>query len=180
MDRRLPKCIPSLLLAMACGGALALEGNAAARPDDPLHSADCEAAMASLQAAERDAPKIGRGEAPPPALQAARRRVARVCLGSRLDPDRPPQAPQWVAPITVPPASGGRSLPDAAAAARLPPRPEPVAPLPPANRPPPTISGCDALGCWASDGTRLNNAGPNLLVGPRGTCFANGTSLVCP
>jgi len=42
-----------------------------------------------------------------------------------------------------------------------------------------TITGCDALGCWASDGTRLLKDGQNL-IGPRGFCSRQGTVLICP
>jgi hypothetical protein len=44
---------------------------------------------------------------------------------------------------------------------------------------PKSITSCDALGCWASDGTRLQRVGPNLL-GPRGFCSAPGGVLQCP
>ena len=53
--------------------------------------------------------------------------------------------------------------------------------MPPPVRiePPLTVTGCDASGCWASDGTRLQQAGPQLL-GPRGFCSVQGALLQCP
>ena len=41
------------------------------------------------------------------------------------------------------------------------------------------ITNCDALGCWASDGTRLQQQGSNLL-GPRGYYTWQGSVLNCP
>jgi hypothetical protein len=81
-----------------------------------------------------------------------------------------------VAPIAVPPSAV--ALPPAASS--LPPRNDALPPIP-ANRPPPIVTGCDLLGCWTSDGTRLNRAGPQLLLGPRGFCSQAGpTALNCP
>ena len=64
------------------------------------------------------------------------------------------------------------------------PRAVPAAPAPtysiPTQPPPPvTILSCDAAGCQASDGTRLNRAGP-VLIGPRGACSVQGSVVVCP
>lgn len=62
------------------------------------------------------------------------------------------------------------------------PRATPTAVPAPAPRPAPpplTISACDATGCWASDGTRLQRAGPNLL-GPTGVCTTSGPFVQCP
>jgi hypothetical protein len=53
----------------------------------------------------------------------------------------------------------------------------PPAPLP-VQRPPAMVSSCDATGCWASDGTRLHRAGPNL-IGPRGLCTVSGKLVQC-
>ena len=36
-----------------------------------------------------------------------------------------------------------------------------------------------ALG-WASDGSRLQRAGPDTLLGPRGMCTTSGSVLLCP
>jgi hypothetical protein len=41
------------------------------------------------------------------------------------------------------------------------------------------LNACDATGCWASDGTRLLRAGPNL-IGPRGICTTSGPFVQCP
>jgi hypothetical protein len=42
-----------------------------------------------------------------------------------------------------------------------------------------TITTCDPGGCWASDGSRLQRFGPNL-VGPRGVCTVQASQLHCP
>ncbi|WP_295638039.1 hypothetical protein [uncultured Methylibium sp.] len=66
-------------------------------------------------------------------------------------------------------------------AARITGAPRPV-PAPSAIAPPPSplvVTGCDATGCWASDGSRLQRLGPDL-VGPRGTCTVQGAVLACP
>ena len=49
----------------------------------------------------------------------------------------------------------------------------------PAAAPLLTVTACDATGCLASDGTRLQWVGPSLL-GPRGMCTVQGTVLQCP
>jgi hypothetical protein len=65
----------------------------------------------------------------------------------------------------------------------VPPPPPPslvVTPPPPAPiQRPPVIVSCDAGGCWDSNGTRLNRAGP-VLVGPGGPCLATGNVVQCP
>jgi hypothetical protein len=48
-----------------------------------------------------------------------------------------------------------------------------------AQQRPYAITSCDAGGCWANDGSRLNRVGPNLW-GPRGVCTVQGTLLQCP
>lgn len=57
----------------------------------------------------------------------------------------------------------------------------PLAQTAPAPMPAPLLSlvSCDAAGCWASDGTRLQRSG-TLLLGPRGYCSAAGSVLNCP
>jgi hypothetical protein len=42
-----------------------------------------------------------------------------------------------------------------------------------------SITSCDANGCWASDGTRLQRFGSQLL-GPRGVCSRVGAVVHCP
>jgi hypothetical protein len=105
-------------------------------------------------------------------LKAAQQHAAIACLGGRADSPPPPgrfaQPPISVAPITgAPPA---------------PPPPSPAGPVPTLPKkvePPTTVTACDALGCWASDGSRLQRVGPHLL-GPRGLCTTQGALLHCP
>jgi hypothetical protein len=154
-----------LTAALVAGTAWAAEGN-------PLESTECRKALDALQAQEAAVtaqPEGSERRAVPPALEAARRRAAVVCLGSRADAPPPSgrlaQPPVSVAPITVAPAAP----------------PAPARPAPPLPRPaPPTVvTACDSLGCWASDGTRLQRVGPNLF-GPRGLCIVQGAVVSCP
>jgi hypothetical protein len=54
----------------------------------------------------------------------------------------------------------------------------PTLPAPPIERPA-VITSCDTGGCWDSNGTRLNRAGP-ILIGPGGTCVTTGLQVHCP
>jgi hypothetical protein len=130
----------------------------------------CDSALAALRA-EEDAAIASRARGttatPPPARLLAQRRVAaRACLGS-ADAPRPATAAR--PPVVVP----GIVLPTPAPAATA------AAPAPPQQRALLTVTGCDALGCWASDGTRLVLQGQQLL-GPRGACMRQGDVLTCP
>lgn len=144
---------------------LVLAGPSPARAaDDP---AACREALDVLDARERAltpaAPASERD-----AWRQAQRIAALACLG-REDAPAPQhlaQPPVRVAPVIVPDA----------------PRPYPhVAPrTTPAPSPPPTtITTCDPAGCWASDGTRWQRNGPDL-VGPRGLCTVVGNVPRCP
>jgi hypothetical protein len=155
---------------------------------DPLHTPECLQAQEALAAYERapdapDAPIAHAASAPsvPPRLRALRAQVARVCLASSLDAPRPQR--QLQAPQTVPPVGGAQPLRVAPLGPVLPgqpghsgqrPNPGPVA-QPPLR----SITSCDAGGCWASDGTRLQRMGPSL-VGPQGACSVSGSVLSCP
>jgi hypothetical protein len=57
----------------------------------------------------------------------------------------------------------------------------PVQPPPPPLRVdrPAVITACDPGGCWDSNGTRLNRAGP-VLLGPTGACSVSGGFVHCP
>jgi hypothetical protein len=94
-----------------------------------------------------------------------------ACLGS---PDLRPPAARARTPLEV-----GSALP------ALPSVPTPRAAAPGRSAPVPTapplvtLGACDAAGCWASDGTRLQRQG-SLLLGPRGYCSLVGTVLSCP
>lgn len=146
---------------------------------DPLHSPACLAAVQRLTAAEdRSKEALTTARAAPTApmrderLQAARRDVARVCLGfaeltAPAARARPPLAVDGVGPAPQPTRAPHRGAAAAPAAAPL---------RPPAML---TLTNCDANGCWASDGTRLQRQG-TLLLGPRGYCTLLGTVLNCP
>lgn len=155
-------------------GAVLLAG-VPAWAQDPLASGPCRQALDALRAQE----EAVHGAAVPPLpaasqhLAQARQQAARACLQGRADAPAPPPARLALPPLEVPPLA----LPPPPA--RLPmPVPTPLPP-PPRPGPPPALTSCDALGCWASDGTRLQRAGPNLL-GPRGLCSVTGTLLQCP
>ena len=168
------------LVAPALAGAvmLAAAGPAAAADAagiDPLQSSECRDALAALtrrEAAGADARPPANARAPDAALQAARAQAARACLASRADPPVPRRLAQ--PPLAVPPVTTAHPV--------LPVLPAPPPSLAIAPRPaePPRFTlTCDAIGCFANDGTRLNRVGPDLW-GPRGACSVHGTILQCP
>lgn len=131
---------------------------------DPLKSAACGAALASLQAARSSG-------APAAAVEDLRSAAAGSCLGSTVVPGRPSRVLQT--PVVVPP-------PQIQAA------PRPVPPFAPVLPPPPVAieraplpATCDAGGCWTNDGTHLRHVPPSL-AGPRGLCIQQGGQLACP
>jgi hypothetical protein len=146
---------------------LLLAGSAAAQPGDPLKSPECGEAREALDqaraAAEKDPGLASQ-------VEPLRKRAARICLGVTDDAQpsgRLAQPPQRVpAPIIAP-----SQRPPAFASPGLPP--------PLAIERPPVITSCDPGGCWDSNGTRLNRAGPNL-IGPSGLCTVQGALLSCP
>lgn len=147
--------------------AFMLQAHAQGQAGDPLRSGECQRALDVLAAQERvmeaQAPLAGR-----PAWRAAQRQAAIACLG-RADvpaPQHLAQPPVRVAPVVVP----------------RPPAPRvdtPTPALPAKAVEPTTLTSCDPVGCWASDGTRLQRNGPDL-VGPRGLCSVVGGVLRCP
>lgn len=161
--------LPGLVL-LAVPWALAQDG-------DALHATACRQALAALQEREAAA-DVSAAEPAHQAtlaqLKAARDHAARTCLQSRTDrpalPGRLAQPPMGAVP---PPLA---TLPQLAP---LPPPPAGISVPPLRIAPPVSITACDALGCWASDGTRLQRAGPNLL-GPHGFCSAPAGVLHCP
>ena len=177
-------------LAVAVALALASFAQAAAPApvDDPLQAPECRRALDALRVREaalaaevhasgaRNDPGTHGADAK---LIAARKAAASACLARRADVDAAPSRfvvpPLPVAPVTAAPAPRG-TWP-------APPRSraEPPAPTRPAVAPerPYAITSCDAGGCWANDGTRLNRVGPNL-VGPRGFCSVQGSLVQCP
>lgn len=150
----------------------------AVKPGDPLKSSECLAALDTLQALETTmAPKPSASSVREPLarrqeakLETARRTAAHACLGAREDslPPRRAEHPPVLAPARPAPA-----LPS-------PPAPATAAVLPPVQIPTTkTVTACDAAGCWASDGTRLQRVGDSLL-GPKGFCTVSGSVLTCP
>jgi hypothetical protein len=153
---------------------------AVAQPIDPLNSADCRQALKTLQAQEDAAlaaPQAGRQSgglrrSPDARLETLRRHAALVCLGGRAD--SPPPAQRFAQPpVVVPPVAMARPVQQLALPTL------PTVPAPKHVEPPVVTTSCDPLGCWASDGSRLNRVGQNLL-GPRGLCGVQGTLLQCP
>lgn len=169
-------------IAMATMGWAAGALAQASGPD----SVACRQALDALQAEESAALAAARS-APPSAsapgatataLQPWRDRAARACLGGNsggnsnrvaATPGRRAQPPVTVPPVTTGPPVTLPAPPAAPSVPSVPARSEPML----------TIAGCDATGCWASDGSRLTRVGPNL-VGPRGTCTLQGALLRCP
>jgi hypothetical protein len=152
----------------------------AATGADPIQAPECQRALSALhdeEAAAASAPAAIRADrrdahAVPPGLDAARRRAAHSCLASRTD--EPPSSRFAEPPVAVPPVAGVRSpLP------ALAPAPVAIPTRPPSPPPLTSITACDAAGCWASDGTRLNRVGPTLW-GPRGACSVFGAVVHCP
>lgn len=162
--------------SLAIAAAIACQ-TAFAQPDDRARSAACRQALDALQAQEAVAaaasspPGNPRQRAARARMSALQREAAAACLGGgRVERRSPPAGarvspPVSVAPVTVVP---------------LPAPPQGGPPAPSLAMPPPlTVTACDAAGCLASDGTRLQWAGPNLL-GPRGMCTVQGSLLQCP
>jgi hypothetical protein len=144
--------------------------------DDPLEAPACREAMEAVRAQEAAASAAreadgARRSATLAELKAARQKAAHACLRSREDRPPPPgrraQPPVSAPPSPLPPAPGVTAPPLPATAPRQ------AAPLV-------SITSCDQAGCWASDGSRLQRAGPNVLVGPRGMCTTSGSVLLCP
>ena len=162
---------------------------------DPLHSAECRAALLALQVEESavgpasrlassaaSAPAASaadgtRGDAPTrplnPRLAAARRQAAAACLAGRADPPALPQRFAQPAATVTPVTGPGSPMPEATRPGTA--LPSPALPAPALT----TVLSCDTGGCWANDGSRLNRVGPTLW-GPRGACTVQGTLLQCP
>jgi len=158
---------------------------------DPLESAECRRMLAALDAEEAAVAESSRASGVTASdrrrsdvrLAPARRNAVRSCLARRADPAslsserlvRP--APIATPPIATPslavaPASNPAPTPTTARAA-------PLASPGAAVERPYAITSCDAGGCWANDGSRLNRVGPNLW-GPRGICTLQGSLVQCP
>jgi len=178
--------IAALVPATTALAATAASGPGEA-PGDPLESAECRRALAVLNSEEAAVAESSRASGGVTAndrrlidatLAPARRQAARACLARRADPAtlssqrlvRPP--PIATAPLMAAPASG-------VALPALTQRAAPLAPPATGVDRPYAITSCDAGGCWANDGSRLNRVGPNLW-GPHGICSVQGSLLQCP
>jgi hypothetical protein len=176
------RTLRGLALAATCGVSMVA---AAAPPttSDPLASSACRSALDTLQAAEdAQASQHAPREATPAdaRLLTARREAARACLAARPDPMPPGTAPPAgrlaQPPVRVAPVSVGSATAGPVARVATPPSPPVIAP--PAR--PTSIVSCDAGGCWANDGSRLDRYGPALSAGSRGLCTLQGALLTCP
>jgi hypothetical protein len=146
---------------------------------DPLRSPACLSALQRLTAAENRAVEAKTRERvtrPSPArdesLQAAQRDVALVCLGT-AEPGPPAARVRQPEPVTR------VGLVQRSTAAAPPPTAPNLEAAPLRSPPLVTVTGCDAVGCWTSDGTRVQRQGM-LLLGPRGFCTQLGSVLNCP
>jgi len=169
------------ILAWPCAAVLSIASATwAAATDEP----GCRDALAALDRHEAQAVaarRAGEASAPmaPGAVRRAQREAAAACLGGAAE-DRerraasPPAAVGSPARSALPPSIGGRPP------ALLAPVPAVTAAPPVARQPAPsTLSTCDAVGCWTTDGTRLQRAGPGL-IGPKGFCSTVGSVVTCP
>lgn len=153
-----------LPIALAAAASVAQDGSRSTLLGAPA----CRRAVDQLEAREAAAARDGRSARAE--LDAARRQAAVACLGGH---DAPASAPAARPPATGRPTAPPGRPPEG--------RPPPTGIPTPVPRPaaPVTITACDATGCWASDGSRLQRVGPNLL-GPKGICSTSGSILTCP
>lgn len=168
---------PLACLALLLCSTLAAAQDAAPAPSagggDPLKSPECGKALDELNAARRaaeaqDAPKDAAANA-----EAIRKRAVRTCLGLAEEAPQQRAARPAVPPLAIP-------APRIEPSTRPPVFASPVLPAPPvAVDRPPTLTTCDAGGCWTNEGDRLQRLGPNL-VGPRGVCTVQGAFVNCP
>jgi len=173
MKLRLLLATAITLNAIAALGSMAF----AAEAPDPTASPACREALAQLDRQEAAATRDGAASAVREPVRQARREAAAACLRGPADGPPPntvrPPVSVTVPEVLRPPATPG--VPTAPPASTAPRAPSPSMPT--------TLSTCDALGCWTSDGTRLQRAGPGL-IGPRGPCTPTGTTVgaivTCP
>lgn len=160
-----------LIVAVAACATSAM----AAPSSDAVHSTGCVNALNALHdvedavAASTPSGKAGRAADPRVLTRLAelKRAAARTCIGGDGTPSPAPQhlgrQPVSVAPVTVSP---NPSRPRLARHTDSPPPPVSVVPLR-------SITSCDAVGCWASDGSRLQKLGPKS-VGSEGVLHRSG------
>jgi hypothetical protein len=167
--RRLAQLVAALPLAFAGIVGLAQSG---ALLDTPA----CRKAIDALDAREAAAAR-DRSAAARASFEAARKQAAIACLGGADAAASVPRRPTAQPPVVGVPSAAASAA--ATTATRVPvpvPTPAPVA----RPTPPVTLGACDATGCWTSDGTRLQRAGPDMLLGPRGICTVSGAVVQCP
>ena len=173
------------MIGYLLSGVLFIVTASVAQPAEPAQAAACQHALDELKAVEdaTAAARKSRAQANPQdsgllkELEARRKAAARSCLGGPVDSLPPPPRQTARSPLSTSPGTAAPEF-----KAPLPPAASPPLPAPPPGAPrapPVVITACDASGCLASDGTRLQRAGPNLL-GPRGLCAVHGTLLSCP
>jgi hypothetical protein len=136
---------------------------------DPLKSPQCEQARDALEAA-RAAP-IRDQQQHAANVEATRKRAAHICLGLTADPVRPTPILQQPIAVLPPAAPAQQQRPPVFAG--------PLIPPPVQIDRPAVVTACDPGGCWDSNGTRLNRAGPNF-IGPKGMCSVQGNLVHCP
>ena len=160
---------PVSVLFLIAASAFGLAWSGIASHADPLRSPACLDALDALRAREA---VVAPARSPDPRLLALRQRAAAVCLGAHDD------APVASGRAAQPPLSTTEAVRAPVVIAI----PVPAAVRPPALAIPAlplTTLQCDAVGCTASDGSRLNRMGPNLW-GVGGACIALGPVLQCP
>ena len=150
---------------------------------DRLNSERCQSAQRELEAATSavDADrKNDRGTENTAKLKIELERsrgvVASRCFDQPAGSALPGRASPSLSPAMTPPVIE-RPHPD------LPPKtpPEPraqMAPPPVQVARPTALTTCDPGGCWDSNGARLNGQGP-VLIGPAGSCVAQGGFVNC-
>lgn len=159
--------------------AIAAVASSAERPD-PTKSPECLCALDRLNAIEEEV-AAARSSAPlkesynakaSTRLNATRKNASRICLGGSGDPPplaRPAALPTDLAPpLTTSPGLRPQASPSSVVVPNFKRVEQPV-----------SVTSCDPGGCWASDGTRLQRVGPNLL-GPQGFCTTQGALVHCP
>ncbi len=169
----MPRCAVFWFLGCLALPAVAADppqtaASAAALSSAALHSEACEAARSELDAlvaAVAPGQTIDRVR-----LAAQRRNVLQQCLAQEGPTAlRPPSTPIRIPSPAVPPTqAAGIKAPAYTAVA---PQPLPARPA--------AITSCDATGCWDSNGTRLNQLGPQL-IGPKGPCTVVAGMATCP
>lgn len=179
----LPYILPCTRIGLGLLSGLGVALSSLAQAPDTIQSPACRQALAEVQAQETAALNGRNAKSPasapagpsPAGLLAMRERAARICLGPGTTGPSPSQRTVQQ-PITVPPANSPRPTVTVPTA----PTPTTTAPVVPLRSEPLlTVVSCDATACWASDGSRLEKSGPNL-IGPRGVCTLQGAVLRCP